>query len=673
MMQALQAKVEAEGEKEKDLYDKFMCYCKNGAGALAKSIADAETKAPALTAAIEEGAGKLTQLKTDIKAHQADRSGAKTAMDEATALRTKEAGEYAAVSGDLKTNIGAISKAVTALEKGMGDFLQTTAASVLKKIVLSKPDMQDIDRQDVLAFLSDSSDYSPASGEITGILKTMEDEMNADLADATKAEEASIADHEGLIAAKKKEVDALSKMIEEKLQRIGDLSVEIQEMKNDLGDTADSLVDDKKFLADLDKNCELKQKLFDENTKLRAQELLALADTIKVLNDDDALELFKKTLPGAGSSFLQIQVSSAAMRSQAMALLRESESRRPQVDFIMLSLRGKKIGFDKIIGLIDNLVGELKKEQTADDDKKAYCLEEFDVTEDKHKVLTKTISDLENAIAESEESIISTKADIEALDDGIKALDKSVTEATEQRKEESEDYTTNFAANSAAKELLGFAKNRLNKFYNPKLYKAPAKAELSDEDRATLAAGGTLAPTEAPGGIAGTGIGLAQTGVAPPPPPETAGAYSKKSEESGGIIGLIDLLIKDLEKELTESKLAETDAQSDYEKMLEDAKVKRAEDSKTLTDKEGALADLDTAYGQQKGDKAQSEKEMGALSEYTHTLHTECDFLIKYFDMRKEARTQEIDALGKAKAVLSGADFSLLQAHTSRTRKFLRK
>merc|ERR1719446_1975715 len=171
------------------------------------------------------------------------------------------------------------------------------------------------------------------------------------------------------------------------------------------------------------------------------------------------------------ASFLQIQVSAAAMRSQALDLLRQSESRRPQVDFIMLSLRGKKVGFDKVIGLIDDLVADLKKEQKADDDKKEYCLEEFDVTEDKHKVLTKTLADLEKAIAESEESITATKADIEALDDGIKALDKSVSEATEQRKEENEDYTALLASDSAAKELLGFAKNRLNKFYNPKLYK----------------------------------------------------------------------------------------------------------------------------------------------------------------------------------------------------------
>lgn len=674
MMQALQAKVEAEGEIEKELYDKYMCYCKNGASALAKSIADAEAKGPELTAAIEEATGKLAQLKEDIKAHQADRTAAKTAMAEATAVREKEAAAFAAATGDLKTNLAGLGKAIAAIEKGMAGFLQTSAASLLKKIVMNKGDMLDADRQDVLSFLSSDSDYAPASGEITGILKTMEDEMNADLKAATDEENAAIAAYEGLMAAKKKEVQSLTNMIEDKLQRVGDLGVEIQEMKNDLGDTADSLEDDKKFLADLDKNCAGKQKLYDENVKMRGQELAALADTIKILNDDDALELFKKTLPGA-SSFLQIQVSASAMKARALALIQlaqtSSTERRPALDFIALSLRGKKIGFEKIIGMIDDLVVELKVEQETDDKKKEYCAIEFDKSEDKHKVLTKSISDLESGIAESEEGITTTKAEIEALSDGITALDKSVTEATEQRKEENEEYTALMAGNGAAKELLAFAKNRLNKFYNPKLYKPPAKKELTAEDQATLAAGGTLAPEEAAGGIAGTGVTVLAQKADPGPPPEAPAAYSKKGEESNGIISMIDMLIKDLEKEMTQAELEEKDGQEDYETFMKDSATKRAEDSKTMTDKEGALADLETGLGQQKSDKSQAEKDLGALNEYIHSLHTECDWLIKYFDMRKEARTNEIDALEKAKAVLSGADYSLVQTGTRKSRKFL--
>jgi len=340
------------------------------------------------------------------------------------------------------------------------------------------------------------------------------------------------------------------------------------------------------------------------------------------------------------------------------------------LDFISMALKGKKIGFEKIIGMITDLVAELKVEQAEDEKKKEYCAAEFDKSEDKHKVLTKSISDLETGIAESEEAITTTKAEIEALSDGIRALDKSVVEATEQRKEENEDFTALMAGNSAAKELLAFAKNRLNKFYNPKLYKAPAKKELSAEDQAVLASGGTLAPEEAAGGIAGTGVTvLAQAD--PGPPPAAIEAYSKKGEESNGIISMIDMLMNDLEKEMTEAKLIEKDGQEDYETFMTDSATKRAEDSKSMTDKEGALADLETGLGQQKSDKSQAEKDLGALNEYVHALHLECDWLVKYFDMRKEARTNEIDALEKASAVLSGADYSLVQTNSRKSRKFL--
>merc|ERR1740121_2211815 len=227
------------------------------------------------------------------------------------------------------------------------------------------------------------------------------------------------------------------------------------------------------------------------------------------------------------------------------------------------------------------------------------------------------------------------------------------------------------ASDSAAKELLAFAKNRLNKFYNPKLYKAPPKKELTDEDRATLAAGGTLAPTAAPGGIAGTGVtalaDVSDHSVAkPPPPPEAPGAYKKKSGESGGVIAMIDLLMKDLDKEMTVAKTEEKDAQADYEQMMKDSAEKRAEDSKTLGDKEAALADMQASLEKSTEDKASTTKELGATLQYIQSLHNECNWLLQYFEVRKEARTSEIDALGKAKAVLSGADYSLVQTRVQR-------
>merc|ERR1719262_380882 len=330
------------------------------------------------------------------------------------------------------------------------------------------------------------------------------------LSEAEAAEASAVASYNELMAAKHKEVEALTKTIEAKTVRIGELSVSIVQMKEDLSDTQAALLEDRKFLKDMDKNCAAKTSEFEANMKVRGEELVALADTIKILNDDDALELFKKTLPGASASLLQMKVTAADQQQQALAAIRAN--RRPELNFIALALQGKKVDFGKVIGMIDEMVATLGAEQQDDDDKKEYCNMAFDAADDKKKSLERSISNLEKAIAKEKEGIAALADEIKALEDGIAALDKSVAESTEQRKEENTEYTELMASDAAAKELLGFAKNRLNKFYNPKLYKAPPKRELTDEDRATLAAGGTLAPTEAPGGIAGTGVTvLAQT------------------------------------------------------------------------------------------------------------------------------------------------------------------
>merc|ERR1719506_2882330 len=205
----------------------------------------------------------------------------------------------------------------------------------------------------------------------------MHDEMTADFAEEKATEEAAIKAYEELMAAKTKEVNALTKAIEEKMTRVGELAVEIVQMKNDLGDTAEALAEDKKFLADMEKNCATKKAEWEEIVKTRNEELLALADTIKVLNDDDALELFKKTLPGS-ASFMQLKVSSGSLRARALAAIK-SVPRSVHLDFIALAIKGKKIGFEKVIKMIDEMVVTLKTEQADDDNKKEYCAEQFDL------------------------------------------------------------------------------------------------------------------------------------------------------------------------------------------------------------------------------------------------------------------------------------------------------
>jgi chromosome segregation ATPase len=333
------------------------------------------------------------------------------------------------------------------------------------------------------------------------------------------------------------------------------------EMKEDLDDTQKALLGDKKFLADLGKNCALKTQEHEENRKMRSQELLALSDTIKLLNDDDALELFKKTLPGASASFVQMEVSAQDERRQALAIVRAATAKgRPELNFLALALQGKKVNFGKVIKMIDGMVVTLKAEQQDDADKKEYCEMQFDAADDKKKGLERSVSNLETAITKVTEAVATLTEEIKTLEAGIVDLDKSVAEATEQRKEENSEYNELMHSNGAAKELLGFAKNRLNKFYNPKL---AVLAEVSVHNAGK---------------------------AAPGPPPATAAAFSKKSEAGNGVIGMIDQLVQDITKEMTVAETTEKDAQADYEQAMTDSTEKRASDSKTLADKQKAKA-----------------------------------------------------------------------------------
>jgi len=688
LLQNMQTKVTEEGKREKELFDKFMCYCKTSGGDLDKSIAAAEEKIANADALLKEKAERKAQLEAELKEHTASRDEAKETMAQATTLREKEAAAFAKESADLKTNIAAIGKAVAALEKGAGGaaFLQTPAARLVKTWAMEKATLPDESRQELLSFLSsgEGEGFAPQSGEITGILKMMGDEMSKDLEDATTAENTAIQIYEELMAAKKKEVETLQAQIESKMKRVGELGVEIAEWANDLEDTKEALAADKKFKLELEQGCDTKEKEWEEVKKTRAEELLALAETIKVLNDDDALDLFKKTLPGASSSFLQLQVTAASQKTAALKLLRRAAHHRrsPALDLIALALQGKTAGFEKVMAMIDEMVVNLKKEQEADDEKKAYCEAELDKAEDKQKELELSLKDSNTAIDKMTGDIEKLAAEIAELEAGIKALDKSVAEATENRKKENAEYKDLMASDGTAKEVLAWAKNRLNKFYNPKLYVPPPEAQMTEEDRVSVSMGGTLAPTVA-GGIAGTGIGAAsfvqvrahaqmRDSEAPPPPPETFGPYTKKNQESAGVTEMIDLLVKDLDKEMQEAEVVEKNAQADYEKMTEDASAKRTEDSKLITEKSSAKASMEEELEEEKGKKTDTTKTLMDNAKYLQSVHGECDWLMQNFDARKEARAGESEALTNAKAVLSGADYSLLQTrHIARSGAFM--
>merc|ERR1719160_307632 len=388
--------------------------------------------------------------------------------------------------------------------------------------------------------------------------------------------------------------------------------------------------------------------------KLRAEEVKAISEAISILNDDDALDVFKKAVPSAlvqeQVGFLQHSdgLASKVQKAQAILATTATKANSRQLDLLLFTLnsklklhaKGKAQGLESVIKMIDDMVVLLGKDQDIDDKQKTYCEDELEKAEDEQKASKEKLASTVAAIAEATDAIETVTEEIATLEQDIKDLDKAVAQATEQRKEEHADYLESQQLNEAATQLLEKAKNRMNKFYNPTLYKAPPKKELSMEEKIMQA--GSFAQIR-------SHTRRSDDEVALPEAPEIFGEY-KKSEKSAGVIGLMDMMMKDLQSDIKDSEYEEKTSQSDYAKLMEESEATRAANSKSITEKTVSKAEMETKLGGLKDVKTATDEDLSLVSTTLMDLHAACDFLPQNYDLRKEARSNEAESLKNAKA-----------------------
>merc|ERR1719183_1699744 len=305
---------------------------------------------------------------------------------------------------------------------------------------------------------------------------------------------------------------------------------------------------------------------------------------------------------------------------------------------MLVALKSGVHGFEKVVGMVDGMVGVLEGEQKADDKQDVWCLSELDKAKEEAKATEVDVGELSAGIDEQRDSIATTASEIEELKKGLEELDKDVAEATEQRKDEHDEYVDEAASNQATVELLGMAKNRLNKFYNPTLYQEPAAEAATEAFFAQIA------------------VRRADPGA----PPETFGEY-KKSESSSGVVAMMDDMVREVEADMAEAKRDEEEAQKDYEETMNNAATKRSDDSKLLVTKEGEKAEETTKLEHLKEGKRTKAGQLEVLEDKIDNLHKTCDFLISHYAGIKEDRTKEEEGLKTAKTVLQGAKVGFLQ------------
>jgi hypothetical protein len=436
------------------------------------------------------------------------------------------------------------------------------------------------------------------------------------------------------------------------MTREGELAVSVVQTKDALEDANEEAADTQKFLATLEKDCATKEKEMAERTAMRNQEIAAISEAISILNDDDALDVFKKALPSSlvqTVGFLQKGDALASRTRKAEALLAEVAGKQKDVRLNLLlytlssKLKMKSAGgFDEVTKMIDDMIVLLGKNGADDEKQKAYCESEFEKAADEEAAAKTKLGETDAKLSELTDLIGTLMEEISSLTSGIAALDKSTADATEQRKEEHAVYVEQMQMNEAAMGLVKKAQQRMQKFYNPTLYKAAPKTERTMEQKVI---------------DAGTFVQV-RSHVAPPPAPEMPSGAVQKSGKSAGVISMMDTIISDLGNDMKEMEYAEKTAQSEYAELMADSQTTRAGDSKALTGKQSTKAEKENELMSTKEIRSATATDLKQVQTVIADLHAACDFIMENFDLRKEARTNEIEGLKNAKAVLAGASFS---------------
>jgi len=698
LIEDMKAQVDKDAADDEAAHEKYMCWCKTNEESKTQAIADAERRIDELTSLLEELAARESRLKTETAGLEQDIKDDTDALATATAIRDKESAAFQAEEADLKETIGLLKEAVDVLSKvqllqkqgvardaeavqakatlvqlerkvakrGRPDFLSLMKRDlfdVLGSLADSSPKNVFLPKKNIAAFVehrgsllpwektdeqtgmeakpndlagaaADARSYNARSGRIFGILEEMHEETARDLAEAQKDDATAEANFQKLSAAKLGEIKVATKQQKRKERQLTDTLSDAAFAKKDRESTQNALSADQTFLSNMLKDCKVEDEEYQKRLQIRSDEAVAIAETLRILTEDDARDLYAKTvsLVQLGSTRQRKSLAERASvqdRRAESAMQRIAAVARKHKNWALVSLavRLRLDAFTKVKEALDKMLAELAKQQKEEYAKWETCKSNIDQTEDDIKVGVATKEDLAEKHQALVNSIDTLTREIAALQHEEADMEVSLKEAGEQRKQQNQVYQTSVMDQRATTNILKKALARLKQFYQTKsLVQVDHRQPENQPGRAT----------------------------APPPP---KGKDYFKSGGSGGVIQLLMKIIEESEVEEQELSMDEQHAQKLYGEFVSSSTAAIEADRAAIEEKTVRLSETKGAKSDTEAEQLANDEQLSKLGDLLKAHHLECDYLIKYFDIRQQARSEEMDAITDAKAVLSGAAF----------------
>merc|ERR1719274_392066 len=374
----------------------------------------------------------------------------------------------------------------------------------------------------------------------------MKETFETNLSSSQKEEMQAQAAYEDLKAAKEEEIKAGTELKDTKTQELADTDEKLAQSKQDLEDTRNSLSADQKFLMNLKETCQMTDQEWEERQKARAEEIKGVSEALAILSSDDAHDTFTRTF-----NFVQVKARARATRARdsASKMLFSAAKKYANPRLAALASRVRLDAFTKVKAAIDEMIAALLKEKADEIKHKDFCTEGLNTNERESELKARDIAELEAEISDLTTTIDELTKSIATLEAEIAEMQTQLKRAGEDREMENKDFQTTVADQRATKELLKKAYDVLAAVFKKEFLQTSSKQE--------------------PAG---------------PPPPPGFKEY-KQSSGAGGVMGMLEQIMRDTETLEAEAIKAETDAQKAYETYVKDTNKSIEEKTRDITNK----------------------------------------------------------------------------------------
>eukprot|EP00931_Biecheleriopsis_adriatica_P016482 TRINITY_DN12126_c0_g1_i1.p1 TRINITY_DN12126_c0_g1~~TRINITY_DN12126_c0_g1_i1.p1 ORF type:complete len:684 (+),score=234.05 TRINITY_DN12126_c0_g1_i1:184-2235(+) len=641
ILKNMQETLEKEKEADEDMYEDLKCWCRETGTGKADEVKAAQVHIDELQASIDELNASCVSLATEMAGLAREVNEATATLDEARILHGNAVEKYNDDEKALYKDIDAVTNAATVIGAGTtepAELLQTEGhdgrlqeiAAALKDAVSRRASLlentisfRDHDKleaffKDPVAFVKQTSLLQSGSsgfGELEGLFQAMTEDFKVDLESVKQQLAKENNDYEALIKSKKDEIKAGEASIESKRQQRVQKKQDMTQKGFEIKDKRKAIQTAVEFVALAKEKCGDDDSDYQERQKMRQQEIEAVQEAIEILDGEEAHATFSRTY-----SFLQQAVVDTRMKRASQALQKVGRSQNDQ-RLLALAKAAEVKGMEKVIKAIDEMKVALKQEQADEVKQKDFCVASFNdidakraeeqANKEKHSTQISTLTTKLNTIASD---ISETKGEIET------ALKNLKTETEEYNKEQKE-FETTITDQASSTRLLKKALQALKTAYEEK----PA---------------GSLMQVEAPGDEVPAGF-----------------KDYKKNAQGSSILQLMLTVISDTQALQKETERAKATATKDFQKLQASTNDDVAAHQEGLDNLEAVKAKTLQSLSSAKTNLKGTEQALVNLAKEEAELKEDCDFLLKNFDLRKKARTEELEGLAQAKQILQGGSF----------------